>query len=64
MHFLIFFISFIFPLRFTFTASVLEREEAVFVMYYAPWCGQSMRFRDEFEKAAEYLQGQVQNTVH
>jgi hypothetical protein len=34
-------------------------EEFIFVMYYAPWCGRSIAARDEFDKAARYLEEEV-----
>jgi len=34
-------------------------EECIFVMYYAPWCGRSVRARTEFDKAARYLEDEV-----
>ena len=41
--------------------SLLEEggEELLFVMYYAPWCAQSMAAREEFSKAAVYMDGEV-----
>lgn len=35
------------------------REELLFVMYYAPWCAQSMAAREEFSKAALYMKSEV-----
>lgn len=34
---------------------LLEDEELMFVMYYAPWCAESVRVRDEFIKAAKAM---------
>ena len=34
---------------------LLEDEELIFVMYYAPWCAQSVRVRGEFIKAARVM---------
>ncbi|KAI8794915.1 thioredoxin domain-containing protein 11-like isoform X3 [Biomphalaria glabrata] len=38
---------------------VLNSQEFVFVMYYAPWCYKSKAARSEFLKAANYFKGQV-----
>ena len=38
---------------------LLEDEEVLFIMYYAPWCASCMRVRHEFEKAAKYLENEV-----
>jgi len=38
-------------------------EELVFVMYYAPWCAQSMMARDEFSQAAKYMDGEVSDII-
>ena len=42
-----------------YTALLLEDEEVLFVMFYAPWCGKSMHVKGEFEKAAHYLEHEV-----
>ena len=42
---------------------LLFQEERLFIMYYAPWCAQSMRVKKEFEKAAKYLQNEVYTIV-
>lgn len=34
-------------------------EELLFVMYYAPWCAHSMAAREEFSRAAAYVDGEV-----
>ena len=34
-------------------------EELLFVMYYAPWCAESMAVRDEFSTAARYMDSEV-----
>lgn len=34
---------------------LLEDEELIFVMYYAPWCAESVRVRTEFIKAAKVM---------
>lgn len=34
---------------------LLQKEEILFVMYYAPWCAQSVSVREEYQKAAKYL---------
>lgn len=39
---------------------LLEDEEIIFVMYYAPWCAESKLVRGEFISAAKVLS----NTVH
>ena len=33
--------------------------ELLFVMYYAPWCAQSMAVREEFGTAARYMDSEV-----
>jgi len=33
--------------------------ELLFVMYYAPWCAQSMAVREEFGRAARYMDSEV-----
>ena len=38
---------------------IVAEEEVLVVMYYAPWCATSMRFRDEFVRAAEYMKEEV-----
>ena len=38
---------------------LLQDEEVLFVMYYAPWCASCMRLRQEYEKAAKYLENEV-----
>ncbi len=38
---------------------LLEDEEVLFVMYYAPWCASCMRIREEYEKAARFLEKEV-----
>ena len=38
---------------------IVAEEEVLVVMYYAPWCAASMRFRDEFVRAAEYMKDEV-----
>ncbi|XP_013398415.1 thioredoxin domain-containing protein 11 [Lingula anatina] len=40
-------------------SELVHQEEVLFVMYYAPWCAQSMEARWEFEKAARYFHRQV-----
>lgn len=40
-------------------ALVLEQEEVLLVMYYAPWCSKSKAARREYEKVAEYLADEV-----
>ena len=39
--------------------SLLKEEELLFVMYYVPWCAQCMAAREEFVKAARYMDGEV-----
>ena len=39
---------------------LLVEEEVLMVMYYAPWCSHSNKAKKEFEKAATYLENQVQ----
>ncbi|XP_033748582.1 thioredoxin domain-containing protein 11-like [Pecten maximus] len=39
--------------------NLLNKEEIMFVMYYAPWCSKSRQVRDEFAKAAKYFQNRV-----
>jgi len=34
-------------------------DELLFVMYYAPWCAESMAAREEFSKAAVYMGNEV-----
>jgi len=36
-----------------------SREELLFVMYYAPWCAHCMAVREEFIKAATYMEDEV-----
>ncbi|XP_053384663.1 thioredoxin domain-containing protein 11-like isoform X2 [Mercenaria mercenaria] len=38
---------------------LLGDEELIFVMYYAPWCAQSVRVRGEFMRAAKVLYNSV-----
>ncbi len=38
---------------------ILQHEQLLFVMYYAPWCATCMRVRAEYEKAAKYLEKEV-----
>ncbi|BFZ03084.1 hypothetical protein BsWGS_06123 [Bradybaena similaris] len=38
---------------------VLNQEELVFVMYYAPWCSKSQTARAEFIKAANFFGGEI-----
>ena len=40
-------------------ANLLFYEEIIAVMYYAPWCSKSMWAKNEYEKAATYLQDEV-----
>lgn len=40
-------------------ADILIREELLVVLYYAPWCEESMRARSEYSKAARFLQDKV-----
>ncbi|XP_069124262.1 thioredoxin domain-containing protein 11-like [Argopecten irradians] len=39
--------------------NLLNKEEIIFVMYYAPWCSKSRQVRDEFSEAAKYFQNRV-----
>ena len=34
---------------------LLQDEELIFVMYYAPWCAESLRVRGEFIRAAKVI---------
>lgn len=34
-------------------------EELLFVMYYAPWCAESMAAREEFAEAAKHMDNEV-----
>ena len=34
---------------------LLQDEELIFVMYYAPWCAESVRVRGEFIRAAKTI---------
>ncbi|KAL8569613.1 hypothetical protein ACOMHN_057180 [Nucella lapillus] len=38
---------------------MLQQEDLVFVMYYAPWCAKSSAATAQFSKAAKFLEGQV-----
>ncbi|KAH3861933.1 thioredoxin domain-containing protein 11-like [Dreissena polymorpha] len=38
---------------------LLEDEEFIFVMYYAPWCAESIKVREEFIQAAKVLSSTV-----
>jgi len=38
---------------------LLEDEEIIFVMYYAPWDAESMQVRGEFIRAAKVLSNTV-----
>ena len=40
---------------------LLNTEEIVVVMYYAPWCSKSQRAKAEYMKAANYFTGKVGN---
>ncbi|KAK3089612.1 hypothetical protein FSP39_005028 [Pinctada imbricata] len=40
-------------------SDIIIDEEIIFVMYYAPWCSESMQLRSEFQKAAKVLQDKV-----
>lgn len=42
---------------------LLNQEEFVFVMYYAPWCSKSQNARTEFVKAANFFKGDVSFVV-
>lgn len=42
-----------------FAARMLEEDELIFVMFYAPWCAASRRLTVEFEKAAIYMKNEV-----
>ena len=39
--------------------ALLQEEELIFLMYYAPWCAESLSIRDEFAKAAKVFQAIV-----
>lgn len=40
---------------------LLQDEEIIFVMYYAPWCAESQQIRGEFIRAAKVLSNTVSN---
>ncbi|XP_061181878.1 thioredoxin domain-containing protein 11-like [Saccostrea echinata] len=40
-------------------ADLLMKRELLVVLYYAPWCDESMRARAEYSKAARFLQDKV-----
>lgn len=42
-------------------ADLLISEELLVVMYYAPWCHDSVRAKTEFTKAAKVLENKVRN---
>ena len=44
--------------------NLLTDREALFVMYYAPWCAKSRWVRSEFEQAADYMRTDVSSKSH
>ncbi|CAH1794398.1 unnamed protein product, partial [Owenia fusiformis] len=40
-------------------ADMLQREEVLFIMFYAPWCSTSQSARHDFLQAAKYMENEI-----
>ena len=48
----------------SYMSDIIIQEEILFVMFYAPWCSESMQLRQEFQKASRVMQHKVCTSIN